>query len=152
MKNQISQQPQPPPNTPIKSLTILALVSLFLLLFLSWPKTEIGINGRKFQVEIVRTEKEREKGLSGRERICENCGMLFVFPEKGKQVFWMKGMKFNLDIVWISEEKITYIAKNVSRDLKETIRPEVLSDKVLELNAGTADDLDIEIGDGIVIK
>jgi len=61
----------------------------------------------------------------------------------------MKGMKFNLDIVWINDSKIVYIAKNVSRDSKEIIIPEFEADKVLELNAGMADGLGIKEGDEI---
>lgn len=137
-----------------KKVFIINILLVFLILFLVFlsekkQKTEIEISDRKLQVEISRTEKERDRGLSGRESICENCGMLFVFPEEGRRGFWMKEMKFDLDIIWISQGKITYIAKNVSCDLKETIIPETDADKVLELNAGMADELGIKEGDEI---
>jgi uncharacterized protein len=78
--------------------------------------------------------------------------MLFEFPEKGKRGFWMKGMKFNLDIVWLDDSKIVHIAKNVSCDSKEIIIPEVEADKVLEINAGMADGLGIKAGDEISFR
>jgi len=132
---------------------ILILVAFLLLLFFnfSYRDTEksktISINGQKFQVEISKTKKEREAGLSGRDDLCRNCGMVFVFPQKGRYGFWMKEMKFDLDIVWIRDNEIVYIAKNIPQDLKEIIIPEVKTNKVLELNAGTVDELNIKIGD-----
>ena len=134
---------------------ILAISGLFFCFFFQNHSVyenkieKIEIKGKELQLEIAKTEKEREVGLSGRKSLCENCGMLFVFPEEGKQGFWMKGMKFNLDIVWINNGKIVYIAKNVSYNLKETIRPDVLANKVLELNAGMVEELNIKIGDEI---
>jgi hypothetical protein len=128
-------------------LLILALAIFFL--FFSRQKTEFSINNQKFQMEISKTGAEREEGLSGRNNLCKNCGMLFVFSEEGKHGFWMKEMKFDLDIAWISKGKIVYIAKNVSRNFKEIIIPETDADRVLELKAGTADELGIRVGDKI---
>jgi uncharacterized membrane protein (UPF0127 family) len=61
----------------------------------------------------------------------------------------MRGMKFNLDIVWIDGNNITYIAENVPYASKETIKPEAPADKVLELDAGTIDKLNVKVGDEI---
>ena len=90
------------------------------------------------------------QGLSGQEDLCENCAMLFLFNEKGWHSFWMKKMKFDLDMIWIDKNKIVYIVKNVSRKKEfEVIKSEYKADKILEINAGLADKLGIKVGDKV---
>ena len=110
---------------------------------------KIRIKNNEFIVETVENPDKRVKGLSGRKNMCESCGMLFIFPKSGKYGFWMKDMKFNLDIIWINNERITNIAKDVPYDFKETITPDISADEVLELNAGVADRFGIEVGDEV---
>jgi uncharacterized membrane protein (UPF0127 family) len=111
---------------------------------------EIKIGENIFQTEIAASAVERRQGLSGREELCENCAMLFLFNEKGWHSFWMKEMKFDLDILWIDKNEIVHIAKNVSRKKeREIIKPNYEADKVLEINAGLADKLGIKTGDRI---
>lgn len=62
---------------------------------------EVIINDQKILVEVVDTWPAIYKGLSGRESLAENQGMLFVFPKLDIYEFWMKDMKFPLDIIWI---------------------------------------------------
>ena len=54
-----------------------------------------------FAAEVARTSAERAKGLSGRPGLRPGTGMLFVFDSGRASTFWMKGMLFPLDIVWI---------------------------------------------------
>ncbi|VVB98165.1 putative ACR [uncultured archaeon] len=60
-------------------------------------------DGTSVSLEFARTDAERAQGLSGRMALCENCGMLFVYDESGPRAFWMKGMRFALDIIFIDE-------------------------------------------------
>lgn len=113
---------------------------------------EIEINEKKFKVEIAESEKKKYLGLGDRNNLCSSCGMLFVFKEGGKHQFWMRGMNFPLDIIWISGNKIVYIAKNISKDHKGTITPFGEADKVLEINAGLCEKYGIEEGDEIKFK
>ncbi len=111
---------------------------------------KIRIGENIFQAEIAATPAKRNQGLSGRENLCENCARLFLFSEKGRQAFWMKEMKFDLDIIWIDSDNVVYIAKNVSHEKeRDLIKPDREADKVLEINAGLADKLGIKIGDKI---
>ncbi len=109
------------------------------------------IDGTKLKVETVDTADKRERGLGGRAGICASCGMLFEFPQKGVYSFWMKDMKFNLDILWISGGTVVKIAKNVpySDGTSRPLIPAMRSDKVLEINAGLSDRIGIKIGDKI---
>ena len=53
-------------------------------------------------VEVADTGEKRSQGLAGRDGLEENQGMWFRFDQPGQYGFWMKGMKFSLDFVWIS--------------------------------------------------
>jgi len=75
--------------------------------------------------------------------------MLFVFPEDGKYAFWMKDMRFSIDILWLSADgRVVYMALNVSPDTyPQVFRPDVPARYVLELPAGYAKAHAVRIGD-----
>ena len=156
-----------------KSLFIIALISILFALLaffvfyyfhsrISQPRYSkqgnrislLYVNDQKLEVEIVDASDKRALGLSGRTELCANCGMFFVFPEKSQYSFWMKDMLFDLDIVWISGDKIVYIAKNVSHEkgASESINPPSEADKVLEISSGQSDTLGLRPGDTIIAK
>lgn len=140
-------------------ILLLIIISLPLVYFLSQKRLfrgdeleKIKINDNEFVVESANNREEQARGLGGRESLCENCGMIFNFSEKGKQGFWMKGMKFDLDIIWISGNEIVYMVKNIPYNSKEIMAPDVEADKVLEINAGKVDRLGLKLGDKIIFK
>jgi uncharacterized membrane protein (UPF0127 family) len=113
--------------------------------------SRVRLGGTNFGVEIVSSPEKTALGLSGRESICEKCGMLFIFEGVAYRSFWMKDMKFDLDMVYISGDKIVYIAKNVRHEngTKEVVQPDAKADKILEVNAGTSDKFGLKVGDMI---
>lgn len=116
-------------------------------------KKSIKINNHKINIEIADTPEEQYRGLSERENLCENCGMLFQFPDKRKVDFVMRDMKFDLDIIWISDNKIIKIDKNLpaeGSEPKNIYNSDSLINQVLEVNAGFCDQNNIKTGDLIV--
>jgi len=117
----------------------------------------VKISGSEINVEIAKTKEERSIGLSKRESLDQNSGMLFVFDGKSSPSFWMKDTKISLDIIWIKDGKITKIEKNVKpeigkNDSELTIYPAPgNTDYVLEVNAGYCLKNNIKIGDSITI-
>lgn len=110
-------------------------------------------------VEIADTSSKRSKGLANRERLASNSGMLFIFDKESKYSFWMKGLKFPLDLIWIKNRQVVDLIKNVlppevgQKD--ETLPiyvPNQPVDMVLEVNGGFIDSNNIKIGDTITIK
>jgi hypothetical protein len=72
------------------------------------------ISGQTFDVEIAKNSTEYAKGLAGRPCILPNQAMLFAFTKQGQYPFWMKGMNFPIDIVWInSYHKVAALEINV---------------------------------------
>ena len=117
------------------------------------PQVKIG--DAIFEVELAINPAERAKGLSGRNILDKNNGMLFVFSEDSATQFWMYGMKFSLDIVWISNSckiiDITYNAEhpenpNSSEGLV-LYSSKLPSTYTLEINAGEIDLYNINIGE-----
>lgn len=124
--------------------------------WLAWDFSRIPgniavVRGREFRVELAETEKERSLGLGERDSLCESCAMLFVFPEKRKHSFWMKGMRFPLDILWFegASGKIVHIEKNIPPDSEEVFAPSEEADRVLEINGGLIERFGIQVGDEI---
>ncbi len=107
------------------------------------------INGHKLDIEIVDTNDERRLGLSNRDSMPENHGMLFVFENEIEHSFWMKDMRFDLDFIWIKDEKVVQITPNVSKNSTEIYKPNVPVDSVLEVNAGWITEKGVRVGDSI---
>ena len=117
--------------------------------------TMVTIGDASFAVELAVTPQQQAQGLSGRPGLAPSTGMLFIFESEGQHSFWMKDMRFPLDIVWISAERsVVDITEDVSppdpgqatSDLP-TYRPAEPAQYVLEINAGEAESADIRIGD-----
>ncbi len=99
------------------------------------------IGARTYVLEKARSDAERKKGLSKRESLCGECGMLFVFEQPGQYAFWMKDMLFPLDIIWLLGGRVVFVAHGVAPDFSGVIEPGVLADQVIEINTGEADGL-----------
>ncbi len=115
---------------------------------------ELRIGEHLFKVEIADTPAAQARGLSGRLRLPEDRGMLFIFNNLSMQSFWMVGMRFPLDIIWISGDRIVGISDNLLPAAvtgTRTYAPPEPIDKVLEINAGLAEKLGIRIGDLVEI-
>lgn len=113
------------------------------------PVEIIVAGDRYFRTEVVESPEKLSLGLGERSWMCRRCAMLFIFPESRKHGFWMKGMEFSLDIIWIDSGKIVAIEKNIPPLSMEVLNPPVSSDMVLEVNAGTADRFGWKIGDSV---
>jgi len=144
----------------IFTIVIVIFAAFFLLTKKPQQKnTDILINGKKLQVELMQTEEEKTKGLSDRKNLCSNCGLLFVYNQEGFYSFWMRKMYFDIDILWINKDRvvdITYDAKKPEVDEFESPRTiyqnKVPADKVLEVNAGWVEKNGIKVGETIVFK
>jgi uncharacterized protein len=55
-------------------------------------------------VELADTAESRQRGLMAREGLGADQGMLFVFPVSEPHFFWMKNMRFPIDLIWMSQD------------------------------------------------
>lgn len=140
---------------------MLKLLKIFILVLLltgceaqfSMATKDIKVKDTVIKVEIAETTAEQVKGLAGRAEICETCGMLFEYSDYQIRNFWMKGMQFPLDVIWILNDEIVGIEKNVqildSADETSRIKSPKVVNRVLEVPAGLADQYGLEAGDKI---
>ena len=105
------------------------------------------------QAEVVENDADRQLGLMFRDSLAENQGMLFIFDKVDRYGFWMKNMRFPLDIIWIDAEKrIVDIKKDMPacrEENCETLMPAAEAKYVLEVQSGFTDRRGIKIGDRI---
>ena len=112
-------------------------------------------DGTKITAEIADEPEEHETGLSNRDGLGTNDGMLFVFDYEDHWGFWMVDMRFPLDMVWVnSQNKIVYIQKNAQPcdEGCDTYVPTTAAKYVIEVNSGFANKHNMKIGDEVVIR
>lgn len=105
------------------------------------PRQYSGPQQKCLKLERVSSPEALAQGLSGRQSLGEDQGMLFIFEQPGEHCFWMKEMNFPLDIIWLNENKqVITIKENVHPDTyPERFCPNKLAKYVIEVNAGIAD-------------
>jgi uncharacterized membrane protein (UPF0127 family) len=123
----------------------------------NYYNTPVFVSGKKIQVEVADTDFKRVQGLSGRKKLKNDQGMLFVFETPGIYSFWMQDMKFDLDLIWVKDKKIIGITANVPHPLSSNINLPLYSppepiDAVLEVNAGWSKKNGINVGDKIRLE
>ena len=116
----------------------------------------VMIGDEKFRAEIAVTDIEKSIGLSGRESLPQKTGMLFVFQHYPAPDFWMKGMEFNLDFVWIDLScTVVSITLNVPSPKSPhngnllTYGSSNPAHYVFEINAGEVTKYGIAVGDAV---
>jgi uncharacterized membrane protein (UPF0127 family) len=131
--------------------------STFIKIYSTLPKTcdasyrhdtTVNINGESIAAEVAKTAGQQEKGLGGRACIGDDQAMLFTFDKPGVYPFWMKDMKFPIDIVWISpQHKAVTIKPNVDPSTyPDNFKSSAPAQYVLELEAGQANKLGMKPG------
>ncbi|MBU0976473.1 MAG: DUF192 domain-containing protein [Patescibacteria group bacterium] len=105
----------------------------------------------ELSVELAQTPEEWRDGLMYRTEICENCGMLFIFPDETARSFWMKNTLISLDVLFItSDGKIANIAAETAPNQTDTTYKSTEKVKyVLEVNGGWCKQNAVEAGDSV---
>ncbi|MGK7910314.1 MAG: DUF192 domain-containing protein [Synechococcus sp.] len=114
------------------------------------------IGDRRFDLEVASTTEQQRLGLMFRDPLPVGQGMLFPFAPPRPASFWMYNVTFPLDMVFMFEGEVVHLEESVP-GCSELPCPgygpptTILVDSVLELNGGTANDIDLEIGDNVEV-
>ncbi len=148
-----------PKNISKAKIVLISAITLCVVLLLSFffnnkdtlPKEiKVNIKDYNYYLEIASTSQEKQIGLSNRESLCVNCGMLFIFPKQSIYTFWMKDTYIPLDIIWLDKDyKIVKIATVLETNSEKKYSNKVKAKYVIELNANEVFKRDLEIGDVI---
>ena len=116
---------------------------------------DVRIDGTTVRAEVAVTGAERSEGLSGRASLADDRGMLFVYPDHLERTYWMKGMRFPIDIVWIDRGHVTGVEANVPVPVGDNLPlypSRAPADRVLEVRAGWAARHGVERGDRVSVR
>jgi uncharacterized membrane protein (UPF0127 family) len=138
-------------------ILLLAFSATMVISKIKDPITEpsVLIGGKLIKLEIADTPAKRQTGLMARKHLDSDRGMLFIFEEPQKPVFWMKDCYISLDIIFIRGNNITgfYTSVPPCRSEPCDLYPAVeLNDKVLEVNAGFIEKNNVKINDKVEFK
>lgn len=139
-----------------KIITIIIILSIISFIFINKVGNGyymVEINNIEFKVKIADNVLEQKIGLMDTIELEEREGMLFIFPDKKERSFWMKNMNFPIDLLWIKDNTIVGIEKNMIPDngIKHYNSIEEVN-MVLELNSGSIDKYNLNINNIINIK
>jgi uncharacterized protein len=141
-----------------KNIIIISIVLIVIIIFSLFKKTsnnslnttKIMLNGHEYQIEIASTINQKATGLSNRNYLCPNCGMIFLFSKDGSLPFWMKDTLIPLDMIWTnSNGQITDIITATETESLKVLQNSKPAKYVLELNAHDSQKIGLKIGDFI---
>lgn len=119
------------------------------------PKRTVQIGSVTVHAEVADTPEAMRVGLGKYTSLPAEDGMLFIYPSARPLVFWMKGMSFPIDIIWIKGGRVSQVSENLppepgvpDTELKKYL-PNDPVDTVLEVNAGFVQTNGIKVGDTV---
>lgn len=149
-------------KTKLKIIVIFIMVVFVVFVYYQKPETETkvifiaGGQSVSVSVEVADEPGEWETGLMFRERLPENHGMLFVFPDERERRFWMKNTLIPLDMVFVSSNlTIIHIVENAQPCKKDPCRiygSNGNAQYVIEVNSGFCKKHKIRKGNTIEIR
>ncbi|SKB58964.1 hypothetical protein SAMN05660776_1944 [Salegentibacter holothuriorum] len=105
---------------------------------------------KQIDIEIADNSYERETGLMYRESMEDEQGMLFIYNNEAPRAFYMKNTYIALDIIYFASDSTAVSFQKNAQPQDETSLPSgEPAQFILEINAGLADDWNIEVGDKI---
>ena len=127
------------------------MIIIILIILYTLYKFYNGDNIHKIYGKVVKTDKEKIKGLMHRKDILKyNEGMLFPMEYKINSM-WMKNTYIPLDVIFLDDNMriLGYVVDTVPLSLK-SISIDKKSNNVLEMNGGSVDKFNMKIGDKII--
>lgn len=112
----------------------------------------IKLGDRQFRiVNVADSPGLWAKGLSGRAGLQKGTGMLFIYPAPfTNQTFWMKGMLFSIDVIFIGEnDKVIDVVKSLSPPSSgwDVARVQSSAPVKMALEIGSYESNGVEVGD-----
>jgi uncharacterized protein len=107
----------------------------------------------EFNVEMALTPEQQTTGLMFRPSVPEDGGMLFDWVSPRRSQMWMRNTVSSLDMLFIDNDgTIRHIAEHTVPQSLAVIDSGAPVRATLEVAAGTAERLDIRVGDKVLHK
>jgi uncharacterized membrane protein (UPF0127 family) len=117
-------------------------------------RVKVRVRSKTVDSELADTILKKTKGLMFRRSLPHGKGMLFAFDRETHHPFWMFGMRFPIDMIWIDRKKQVV---DVTEDARPCLcplfckvyRPRKKARYVLEVNVGFVEKNRVKIGDKV---
>jgi hypothetical protein len=111
---------------------------------------ETSSGTHKFDVDVMRSQADLEKGLMFRKSIPADYGMLFDFQHEQTIMMWMKNTFIPLDMVFMDKTgKVVGVIANAEPMSEKILTVGAPTDAVLEVRGGTAAQIGLKVGDTV---
>jgi uncharacterized membrane protein (UPF0127 family) len=138
--------PAPPPQQlPIEAQWCLKATTL----------RPVVTSGPCIELEVARTQQQQSWGLMGRPPLAPLRGMWFPYDQPQVVKFWMHRTPSPLDMLFIRDKRVIAIEANTTPCPRLPCRsygPDEPADGVVELAAGEASRLGLQVGSAAVIR
>ena len=104
---------------------------------------------KNLYVEIANTPIKRECGLMGVKKLPKNSGMMFDFPNKSHQSFWMSNTYVPLNIAFVEDDGTIFQIEEMVPLSTRAIRSKKPCRYALEVNKGWFKENDVSVGSRI---
>lgn len=111
------------------------------------------VGDQPFRIEFAITFEEQSRGLSARDHLDPDAGMLFVFSRERRLSFWMKETLIPLDLIYLDANGTVVSIHTMQPEpgVQDAFLTRYTSDGpalyALEVNAGVANELGLQPGD-----
>lgn len=135
-------------------IALSTLISFVLIFGIFWlvlarrssglPEVWTSFSDTRIRSEIAASTLDKARGLAYRASLEDGRGMLFEMNVARRHSFWMQGMRFPIDIIWLRDGVVVDISSQVAPEpgvvtnLLRTYSPRVPADQVLEVPSGYA--------------
>lgn len=119
---------------------VLGVFSLGTILGARYHAPKVSLAGNILSVTVADTPQTRSQGLSDQAGLTDHEAMLFIHDQPEISCFWMKDMRFAIDILWFDASG-TLIYEKLHADpasYPESYCPPVAATHVVEVRAGWA--------------
>ena len=116
------------------------------------PTVTLVINDIELSTEIAERSGQRYMGLSFRESLAPNAGMLFVYPYEQQLTFTMRNTLLPLTIAYISKDLVINEFHEMPVGPDQFFPSKLPAQFALEVNQGWFEKNGIAVGDRVTIR
>lgn len=120
------------------------------------PMVRATIGNKTFRLHAPQTELGRQTGLAAFPSLAEDEGMILRGMPEGIQSVWMKGMRYDIDVIWVNKaHQVVYMVQGMSRADQTSIYhnpPNQPSLFIIELPNDSCNKYQISIGQMVTIN
>jgi uncharacterized membrane protein (UPF0127 family) len=111
------------------------------------PTTKMTIGQKVYTLEIAAKDDDRRNGLMYRDSIPADHGMIFLFTSVTERSFWMKNVRFPLDILFLDGAGKVVSIRHMQSYVTASTPSNAAAKYAIELNDGEAKSASVHEGD-----